>query len=169
MIYAWKPGTAIAALDAQTAGERLEAIRVTHGGFLTPAQVVADARTDDSPLHPVFEWVDARAAERWREEQASYLIRHITVVVERQGAEDDSPPIFARAFVSVQFDDPEGDEPTQAYTAISVALQDGAMREQVVQRAYSELQAWRRRYADLKELAQVFEALDAATAQGAAG
>lgn len=42
----------------------------------------------------------------------------------------------------------------------SAAMSDPVLREQVLARAYSELQAFRRKYEHLTELAQVFEAMD---------
>ena len=45
------------------------------GGKLTAETVVADAADPDSPLHDVFEWDDAVAANRHRVEQARALIR----------------------------------------------------------------------------------------------
>jgi hypothetical protein len=47
---------------------------------LTPALVLAEARDPDSPLHPLFEWNNDEAAERWRLHQARELIRSVRVV-----------------------------------------------------------------------------------------
>jgi hypothetical protein len=66
-------------VDVQTAGEELDRIRAEYG-TLTPPVVVEESRPEDAPLHPAFEWRDPIAAERYREHQASQLIRRVKVV-----------------------------------------------------------------------------------------
>jgi hypothetical protein len=68
-------------VDAQTAGEELDRIRKERG-TLGPGAVVDESRPDEAPLHPVFEWCDPVAAEKYREHQATNLIRQVRVVVE---------------------------------------------------------------------------------------
>jgi hypothetical protein len=153
VIYEWKPDARYSA-NPQVVGERLEAIRVAHGGDLHPADVVEDARADASPLHPLFQWDDNIAAEEYRKEQARHIIRHITVVFER-------PPAKAktvRAFVSIQRQE------ETAYTSVQEAMSHADLRAQVVKQAWRELQGWRQRYQDLQELASIFAAMDDAGA-----
>ena len=66
-------------VDAQTAGSELDRIR-RRDGTIRPAAVVAEARPEEAPLHPAFEWRDPVAAEQWREHQASTLIKVVRVV-----------------------------------------------------------------------------------------
>lgn len=66
-------------VDAQTAGEELERIRLEHN-HLSPAVVVDESRPEDAPLHPVFEWRDPVAAEQWREHQAATLIKRVRII-----------------------------------------------------------------------------------------
>lgn len=148
-VYQWKPKSQVA-VEAQAAGERLETIRLRNRGSLTPAMVVKDARSEKSPLHPAFEWDDRRAAEKYRLDQASYIIRSIAVVV-RNG--DSEEPKVTRAFVSVTDEDDE-----RQYTSVSVALTDPVLRAQVLEQATRELAAFEAKYSELEELAPVFEA-----------
>lgn len=152
MIYQWKPERQIK-IDAQAAGEELERIRVKNNGRLESEMVVEAARKKTSPLHPAFEWNDAAAADAYRVEQAKYLIRSIEVIVE---ADANSRPV--RAFVSVVRDE------DRSYTSVSHALADPELRRQVLLSALKELEAWRVRYAELVELANVFAAIDEARA-----
>lgn len=152
MIYKWKTGSK-AALPAQLVGDELERIRVRHNGRLESEMVVDAAREETSPLHPAFEWNDRRAAEKFRVEQAKYLIRSIEVVVVDQ---PEAQPI--RAFVSVVRDE------DRSYTSVSHAMADPDLRQQVLSGALKELVAWRDRYAELVELASVFAAIDKARA-----
>lgn len=67
------------ALSAQQAGEALAALEA-EAGSLTPPLVVEAARPSEAPLHPAFEWDDAIAGERYREHQASALIKTVEVL-----------------------------------------------------------------------------------------
>lgn len=72
-------------VDAQTAGEELDRIRVSYG-TLQPAAVVDESRPEDAPLHPCFEWDDETAAEKYREHQATTIIRSVRVVCDQRAA-----------------------------------------------------------------------------------
>lgn len=149
MIYEWARGSRFEA-KPQEIGERIEQIRTINAGFVTPELLVDDARAEESPLHPCFEWDDTAAAMKYRLDQARLVLRSITVSI----AEDRRLPI--RAFVSVERDDGEG----RTYTSIREALGDTGMREQLLGNALSEIKSWRSRYSRLKELADVFAAVD---------
>jgi hypothetical protein len=74
-------------IEAGQAGEELDRIRRNHGR-LQPATVVDESRPEEAPLHPAFEWRDEVAAEKFREHQASDLIRQVRVVVEHQAPQE---------------------------------------------------------------------------------
>jgi hypothetical protein len=149
MIYQFKPGSHLAG-NAQAVGESLS--RLEAAGELTPRTVLADARDEASPLHLFFEWSDAKAAEKYRLEQAGHLIRSVTVVMEPSEAQE---PVTVRAFVPVS----EGQE-QRHYVGTARALGDADLRKQVLGQAYAELGAIARKYRELKELSQVVEAID---------
>lgn len=151
MIYQWKDA-AVAPVEAQVAGEELERIRVHHNGRLDARDVVEASRPAKAPLHACFEWNDKVAAVEHRKSQAMYLIRHIDVVVEK----DNGPSVPVRAFVSVKR------EEDRSYTSIGHALSDEDLRAQVLRQAWAELEAWRKRYAELLELGKFFSLIDQA-------
>ncbi len=157
MVYQWKPRVSIV-IDAQLAGETLEKLRVRNNGQLTPGAVVTAAAGKRSPLHPVFEWNDGTAASLYREDQARYLLRSITVVMD--DGPDQRKPI--RAFVSVVCDG------ESSYTSISHAMSDAGLRQKILQRALAELNQWRGRYEEYQELAEIFAAIDVAEGRVAA-
>lgn len=66
-------------IDAQTAGNELERIRVTHGGVLTPETVVDEATSRHSPIHDCFTWDDTIAAYKQRIQEARVLIGAVEV------------------------------------------------------------------------------------------
>lgn len=152
MIYQWKHGST-AKVDAQLAGQEMERLRTMRNGRLEPKDLVEHSRDPAAPLHPAFEWDNDTAAEAYRIEQARYLIRSIEVVVL---PEPEATPV--RAFVSVRRDD------DRSYTSVTHAMTDPDLRQQVLDNALRELEAWRRRYAELVELANVFAAIDEARA-----
>ncbi len=149
MIYRWKAGSRIM-IDAQSAGEEMERLRVRQNGRLETGDVLEAARPPESPLHPHFDWNDTIAAERWRMEQAGHLIQCITVSIEKP----DGAAVPVRAFVSVKRDH------DRSYTSIAHALSDEDLRRQVLGAALRELVAWRARHTELTELAQLFGLVD---------
>lgn len=147
MVYGWRAHYPTNKMDAQQAGETLEDIRKQHGG-ITADLVVKAAEPEHSPIHHGFEWDDAEAAIEYRKEQARDLIA--SVVVRRE--ETKQEPI--RAFVIVTIDGAD------LYTSTYAAMSDETLRRQVLARAFRELDQWRKRYAELEELAQVFVAIE---------
>ena len=147
--YGWRPGSRIG-IDAQAAGKEMAQVEKREGR-LTPDLVLERARSANSALHPHFEWDDAAAADQHRLTQAGELIRSITVDISRSNVEPAQP---VRAFVSVERDD------ERSYVSTTTAMSDVQLRRQVLERAWAELLAVRRKYGDLKELASVFEAMD---------
>lgn len=67
------------AVTAQVAGDELERIKAKRGQ-LDPQGIVHEARPEDAPLHPVFEWDNAIAAESYRCVQARDLIKTVEVI-----------------------------------------------------------------------------------------
>jgi hypothetical protein len=151
MIYQWKSEARLK-VDSQVAGEELERIRTWNNGRLDARNVVEASRDPGAPLHPEFDWNDETAAAAYRVEQAKYMIRMITVMTDVPDAE----PAAIRAFVSVVRDE------DRSYTSIGHALSDQELRAQVLRQAWAELEAWRKRYAELIELGKVFSLIDQA-------
>lgn len=151
MIYQWKVGARVK-MDAQKAGDELERIRVHQNGRLESEDVLREASEPSSPLHSAFEWDDGKAAKAHRLEQAHYLIRSIEVVMVGDNEEASS----IRAFVSVERDN------DRSFTSTAHALADDELRQQVIGQAWRELEAWRRRHAELIEFAKVFTEIDRA-------
>lgn len=145
-VYAWKSHAAIP-VDAEIAGKALESLRVRNNGRLSQHAIVEAARPADAPLHPAFEWNDHEAAELYRRQQAGYMLRMIVVQAPEQPP--DAPPV--RAFINI--DEGEGE---RYYTSTAAALSDADLRARVLANAWHELRAWRDRYQEIEELAEVF-------------
>ena len=67
----------------------------TRRGQLTPHAVVDEARDENHPLHPRFEWDDKIASEKYREVQAAQIIRSVKI---KYAESSDGPEKDVRAF-----------------------------------------------------------------------
>lgn len=147
--YSWRDEDDFA-IGAQAVGERLTELADASDGALHPRDVVADARRDGSPLHPLFEWDDRKAAVSHRLTQARQVIASIVVHVVGEG--EDTLHYVHRA---------ESELAPERYVA--VILRDGGERYEkapVSARARSELERWIRRYRPRPELADAVRSVE---------
>lgn len=147
MIYKWK--TYNYKTSAAVAGSVCEELDRTVG--LTPENLVDASRPEDAPLHQEFEWNDELAAEEYRKTQARLLISNLSIVIEEQKQE----PV--RAFFSLQhgFHKNSG-----LYESTITILGDDLKREKLLETAKKEMEAFKKKYQMLSELANVFEAIN---------
>lgn len=138
------------ASEARRIALELETVRRQSGGSLTAKDVVNYAKNTKTALHSQFDWNDSSAAYKHRLRQARNLIQKVVVKIEGS----DLPP--TRAFVSVRMDE---DGP-KSFTRIDVAMRSKRMRDQLLEDAKDDLQNFRRRYAELVELAELFKVID---------
>lgn len=147
-------GETYCGVDAETLGTELQRLSDKHGR-LKPPEIVKAARRDNSPLHPCFTWNVKEAAEKCWIEEARKLVQVIVLVDEEK---ESRPPV--RAFVSLLEQEPGSEDPEPAYVHMLDAMGDPERRAQVLERAMRELEAWRKRYENLVELADVFAVID---------
>lgn len=146
--WTWDGGSRLAKSTAAPFGRAVENVRARIGETFKASDIVDEARPQGSPIHGMFEWNNKVAGERWREEQARSYLRALIVVLPTPAGDRTSPAVMSAG-------------PGEGYTAMETALTSAAMRRAMLKRALSEAQGWRRRYETLKELAGVFDALDA--------
>lgn len=79
LMYKWREGTRVQGVKAQAVGDELMRIR-DRDGKLETHTIVEEARNQESPLHPAFEWDDTKAAEEYRLAQARHLTKALVVV-----------------------------------------------------------------------------------------
>jgi hypothetical protein len=89
------PGFETGNLTPQIVGDALADIEDRHG-VINPHTVVNESRPKNAPLHPVFEWCDEIAAEKWRVEQARRVVRSVEII-----AKDRNEPTQI-AYVNIQ-------------------------------------------------------------------
>jgi len=151
----FKPGSHIKA-DPQAAYEAVEKIRLKNNGDLKPEDVVDAARRPRHVLHNDFEWDDTIAAEKHREERARLIIRSFVVVeCERQVPEYRAYEIRVRPA-----DDASQTKSRKVYGRTEDIMADPDDRRELLESALRDLRNFRRRYAQLQELAALMPIID---------
>lgn len=147
MKIVWKPGYHSKGVSAQTAYDVINGLY--EEGKMEASDLVDASRPENAPLHSLFEWNDSIAAEKYREDQARCIIRHVCVVQEDE--EKESAPI--RAFFQI-------DNESSAYEPTLVIMNDDEKYERLLDIAKRELKAFENKYRQLDELRNVFDAID---------
>ncbi len=133
----------------EAAQRELDRIRETNDGLLLPSAVVQFAEDANTALHAYFDWDNSEAAKQWRLEQARRVIRlSVTIITE------ELPPI--RAMVSLTTDRKTGG----GYRSLYDVLDCVPLREQMILDALAELNVFKRKYSQLKQLAPVWDAIE---------
>ena len=153
--YSWKYGNRF---SAQMVGEQFEAIE-KRDGTLTKAAIVDAARSEDSPMHDMFEWDDAVAGELYRENQAGYYIRTLEVKIVPVG-NTSGKPVTMRGFVNVAPVDRAKPEGKGTFISTNRAIEQPDTYKIVLDRAKNELHMFREKYKDIKEMEPVFAAIN---------
>lgn len=133
---------------------------------VTPEAVVAAATPTDSPLHPAFEWDDATAAEAYRDVQAREMLRHLVVSYRRSDGSISQPTRYlvklqARRDEDVDDDTLEAATQPHVYLPVRRVMGEDVLRRKYVREAFLSVVAWRQRYREIDEFAQLFEVIDA--------
>lgn len=123
--------------------DELQAIYDAHGK-LTPKIVVDEARDDEHPLHPQFEWDDAVAGEKYRQHQARALIQSVKIKY-RNGDKLEE----VRYFQSVRREDGHSYEPTEK------VIEDEVTREILLRDMEREWRQLLSRYSRFKEFVEL--------------
>lgn len=140
--YKWKTASYIKA-DAEEAGKMCEELSQTIG--LTPESLLEANKAEEAPLHNEFEWDDTEAAHKYRLGQARHIIQCLITIPE--GAAEETAPV--RAFFVT--------EKTSKYEHIDVILHNEDKRAIMLRQAIAELNAFKKKYAELAELTALFE------------
>ena len=134
-------------ITKKNAVDEIKRLIEKHRGILTPKQLVAAARPNDSPLHQYFTWDNTKAAERWRIYEAGRVLR---VCVEWL-PQDKSGPVRVTAHLT--------SDTTGGYRALTTILSDTEMRKQLLADAMADIKVFQQKYEKLHELAVVFRAI----------
>lgn len=123
------------------------------GDGFTRRQVVDYASEHtNSALHNCFEWDDTVAADRYRLHQAGTVIQNLKITIIKK----DKPPEKTNVSMFVM---PE--RKCGTYQKTEVVVKNIERYELLLNKAKSELQAFRNKYSMISELEEVFKAIDA--------
>jgi hypothetical protein len=101
--------------------DELQRIAEKYGG-LRPSEVVAEAKSKESPIHSEFEWNDGKAAHAYRLNQARTLIRVIVPIIEKaDGTTQRDPFVWVPPTASQR---EESDSNEGVYQPMSVVVLD---------------------------------------------
>ena len=131
-------GIKIGNLTPQVVGDTLADIENRHG-VIDPHTVVDESRPEDAPLHPVFEWCDEIAAEKWRVEQARRVVRSVEII-----AKDPSSQTQI-AYVNIQSQD--------GYVSAATVRSQPDLYQEALQAYRSRIEAASAQLAKLEDLA----------------
>ena len=144
--------------------EALVSIAEANNGYLKPEDVVKAAQSPDSPMHDRFQWDDTEAARHYRNIQAGVLIRMIKITVMRNSTKTKQLEVITtRAFGSLPSDrdTKNGDtDSAGSYQPVESIMAEPEKRDELLRTVLKELEAYRKRYAAIAELAEVWAALD---------
>lgn len=142
-------------IKAEIAYDELEKIKEKNGGVLTAGIVLFAAQKVRSPLHKQFEWDDTAAAEEYRLTQARSMLRSVEVVYK------EAPSVAPqRHYIPVTQQETQDAPERKVYKTTAEILADPVARDELLGNAIRDAIAFRRKYAELQELAKVFHALD---------
>lgn len=147
----WAKGTYLTKkVPAQQAYNELNRIKNRNAGELTPANVLDEARNENSPIHPCFLWDDTEAAEKYRLTQARELIHSIRIITDP----DSDNRTESVAFISTRTE--EG----RAYQDTDAVMADPDKRQMALADALNAIESLQRRFNHLEELAVVWQAAE---------
>lgn len=135
-----KIGKAFYNADAQKVAEEIMSI----GQDVKPQQIVDKARDKSTELHKCFTWDDKTAADKWRLHEARNVV--CCLVIHREPEQQDKPEI--RYFHK---NDDSG------YKVASYIFTHADEHEKLLQAAYADLQAFKRKYESLQELDYILQ------------
>lgn len=142
MSYTWK--TFKPKADANLVQKEIESI----GSDITPKQIVDFARNKNTELHKCFEWNDSIAAEKYREQQARVIVCNIVYVKDEETKEPTN--IRAISYSTI----------TNSYKPTRLILHKQEEYQALLEKAFSELRAFKEKYHSLSELEEIFALID---------
>lgn len=159
--------------NPQIVGEYCYELEQKKGGKLTPKELVEAARDVNSPLHNEFEWDDTKAAQKYREWQARYIISSIELTIVNIPAEPTKMNLHITNDVS---DEETENEETLAYgvkfyhsldsdgtgyeNVVSIS-EDEEKAKKLLENCKKDIGTFREKYNTLRStLPKLFEAMD---------
>lgn len=147
----WKSGSRIKA-DPNEAFGVFESLRKSEG--LSPRSLVEASRPDGTVFHGEFEWNDEKAAEEYRINQASHIIRSFVIVHEAPKTDEKAEPqtIEVRAYLPTHNKE---EESRGTYESLDVIVRDDNMRMRMMKDCLSEIKWVQSKYRKLQDIVEM--------------
>lgn len=136
MKYCWKSVGFTA--NADKVGEELE--RIESREELTREAVLEYAKDKKSELNKCFEWDDSIAGEKYRLQQASFVLSSISIVVSEE------PKKATRMYVTIKNED------KKTYKNIVSVLENEDEYKQLLDKAERDFVSYKEKYQDMVKL-----------------
>ncbi len=137
-------------VPAQVVGAAVMDIR-SRNGICRPGDLVEAARSPSSLLHPMFDWDDTTAAERYREVQARGAINALRFTIKSRDCSERVAP----AFVSVTR---QTEEERRGYVPFFEVMSREDYRRQAIYECLRMIRGLQSRYGAYTELALIWSA-----------
>ncbi len=140
-------------VSADVVAARIKTMRASHGEIISPIAIVNAARPSRSVMHPLFEWDDSVAGEKWRVHQGRFVLNSLRVIVREN---NDDEPISVVANIHIQND---GD----GYVSVQAVFKNPEYLEKAEAEAMRYLEGFQSRFNFLHnnpKLRRIFEALE---------
>lgn len=144
--YSWKSGFSYST-SPDTVGKVLEKIE-KRDGEVTAKSFLKESARKSSPTHHMFEWDDAKAANKYRLAQSAKIINQLEITLETGNS--------APAFVNVKV---KSVKQSASFINVQTALSDAEYNRIILQNALAELLAFQKKYNQLTELSDVFASI----------
>lgn len=118
----------------------------------TPEGIVEKARDSNTELHKCFEWDDTKAAEKYRRSQAITMVHSIKI------AYTDKSTNKVHVTPIRMFSMPE--KRGGAYVPTELVMKNVDQYQMLLEKAITELKAFKTKYKMLNELQQIFDFID---------
>jgi hypothetical protein len=142
LIFNWRHKFLAQGIDAQAAEAEMKRIEKKFGK-LTPKIVLEASRPKRAFFHKCFEWRDGIAAEKYRLQQARFLINNIEVTIVRQGSENVKIPFYEVV------KDSKG---KNMYTDVTSIISNPDNLSHIKYKAKRDLEYWKAKYELYEEL-----------------
>lgn len=141
----WKPQFAsfYKGIDAQRVAEEITAL----GDSIAPEDVVEMAKDESTEAHKCFTWDNNIAADNWRRQEARNVLGNLVIKPAEIQSEDTIP---IRVFHKVD----------GGYKRAELVFKVEDQYQKLLQAAYAELQAFKRKYSSLQELDYIISLID---------
>ena len=127
--------------DAQKVSEEIAEI----GEVVEPAEIVEKAKDESTELHKCFEWNNDIAAEKYRLHQARNLLGNLVFEYKDEPAKQEPIRLMYKTAEN------------EGYKSINLIMQKPDEYKALLDRAYSELRAFKNKFKMLQELKAIFD------------